>query len=80
MSMGWAPVAFEAVGGDWHLLLALTGALVLGWGLVVVATAALFGGPAGGRQGRRFAALKRAGVRSGKPKHDRSPRAGVGHG
>ncbi|WP_006243234.1 hypothetical protein [Mycolicibacterium tusciae] len=79
MSMGWAPVAFEAV-GDWHLLLALTGALVLGWGLVIVATAALFGGPAGGRQGRRFAAPKRAGVRSGKPKHDRSPRAGVGNG
>lgn len=77
MSMGWA--AFEAVGA-WHLLLTLTVAPVLGWGLVVVATAALFGGPAGGRQGPRFTGPKRAGMRAGKPKYDRPHPAGVGNG
>lgn len=71
MSMGITSVAFEAV-GDWQIWLPLAGVLVLCWGLVVVATASLFGGPAGGRHSRRFATPHRGGIRSDKPTRDES--------
>ncbi|KUH64810.1 hypothetical protein AU184_17725 [Mycolicibacterium novocastrense] len=77
MSMGWAPVAFDAA-GDWQLWLALTGVLVLCWGLVVVATATLFGA-AGGRQSRRVVTSDR-GVRGDKPGQDESRQGRAGHG
>ncbi|WP_102143095.1 hypothetical protein [Mycobacterium hubeiense] len=70
MSMGWAPAAFDAA-GDWQLWLALTGVLVLCWGLVVVATATLFGA-AGGRQSRS--------LRGDKPGQDESRQGRAGHG
>jgi hypothetical protein len=80
MSMGWAPAAFEAP-GDWHLWLALVVVLVLCWGLVVAATATLFGRPAGGRHGRPIAAARDNGaVGSNKPPQNRSRQAGVGNG
>ena len=44
MSMGWAPGLLEA-GADWDVWLTLTAVLVLCWGLVVAAMAALFGRP-----------------------------------
>ncbi|ORB62797.1 hypothetical protein [Mycolicibacterium tusciae] len=71
MSMGWAPVAFDAA-GEWQLWLALTGVLVLCWGLVVVATATLFGGPVGGRHSGRLASPYWGGNRSDKPTRDGS--------
>lgn len=79
MSTGWAPVAFDAA-GDWQLWLALTGVLALCWGFVVVATATLFGGWAGVHHRRRFATHERGGVRSDKPTHDGTQRAGMGNG
>lgn len=79
MSMGWAPAAFDAA-GDWHLLL-LTGVLVLCWGLVVAATATLFGRPAGGRHGRPIAATRGKGAAgSDKLPHNGSQSGGRGDG
>lgn len=51
MSVGWAPSEL-GVGPDGSVLLLLIVALVLCWGLVVAATAALFGSPLGGRRHR----------------------------
>ncbi|WP_099041875.1 hypothetical protein [Mycobacterium neglectum] len=80
MSMGWAPTAFEAA-DDWQLWLALTGVLVLCWGVVVAATATLFGRPAGRRHGRPIATARDTGSVGGdKPAHRRSPQPGVGNG
>jgi hypothetical protein len=71
MNVGIAPVAFDVV-GDWHVWLPLGAVLVLCWGLVVVATATLFGGHPGGRHIRRFATPHRGGIRSDKPPRDDS--------
>ncbi|BBZ15997.1 hypothetical protein MGAD_03320 [Mycolicibacterium gadium] len=80
MGMGWAPAAFETA-GDWHLWLALTGVVVLCWGLVVAATATLFGRPAGGRHGRPLEAARHAGAAgSKKPLDHHAPQAGIGNG
>lgn len=78
MSLGWAPLVLEAAEG-WHLWLSLAGVLVLCWGLVIVATVTLFGGPMAERRSRRVLAPGRV-VRQDKPTHTRSRRGRVGDG
>jgi hypothetical protein len=57
MSMGWGPAGFEA-GGDWQMWLLLTAVLVLFWGLVAAAVAALFASPGGQRNHRPVTAAR----------------------
>jgi hypothetical protein len=51
MSVGWAPFGLDS-GADWQAWLLLIVALLVCWGLVIAATAALFGGHFGGRHHR----------------------------
>ncbi len=48
MSVGWAPAVLGS-GVDWRSWLVLIIALLVCWGLVLAAAAALFGSPFGGR-------------------------------
>jgi hypothetical protein len=51
MSVGWAPAVLGS-GVDWRSWLVLIIALLVCWGLVIAATAALFGSHFGGRSHR----------------------------
>jgi hypothetical protein len=73
MGIEWLAEMFELAGG-WDVWPLLTGAVVLCWGLVVAAMAALFGGPS--RRGVA-PAVRRSRTRAAD--RDRSHRDGVEH-
>lgn len=79
VSMGWAAEMFDAA-ADWDLWLLLAGVLVLCWGLVLAATATLFGSSSDGRLTRTAQGRQRTGTAgSDKAAPNHSQRGGLGH-